>query len=381
MRTIRMIMMGIWLMVTASAYAAVQLPPEENTFVDQVLNFYNQNDDKSVFKDSVTGRFRASADFADFQKTMAAIHGQLGKSLSKQEVFIIKDRYADAGKSYEFYRAAFDVLHEKGTARHYFVLMHDKDRVLIDGWAVREENQKHFLFAQGNLYNMPLEAGGTEILPSSIPRETLKDSRTDYLEEKGQEESKELSAKADFAASAAIHGNFMPALAIWQENIHKIMTQAGPNWVMYVLMGNIGDKAQYKAGISQENLSQMVRMADSCNKTTPEPEKVVEHCRISGIYSGEWTMVNGRVQGAFKVWDIDKHLLANMQYKDNVLDGRQEHFYPTAELAGWMEYRNGVLLRSQELGKDGKVTYEWESVQIKQFRSPVHQAALQASPD
>ncbi len=118
---------------------------EENVFVGRILDFYNQGDDKAIFKDSVTSRFSASSDFAAF----------------------------------DFYRLAFDVHHDGGIARHYFVLMFQGKKLLIDGWAVRKDGR--FLFAQGNLYDMPLEP---EDLLSHIPRTLLKDVRTDYLEKK-----------------------------------------------------------------------------------------------------------------------------------------------------------------------------------------------------
>jgi len=384
---------------------ASELPAPVNSTIEEVLSSYNNGDDFDIVKNNTTGRFQASADASSFAQVMIELRRKLGKITSKEELFVVKDVYAKDKLS--FYRAAFKVMYEKGEARHYIVLMIDQDgKIKVDGWAIYVKDA--FVLARGNLYNLTVEKDGSKNLLSVIPLKVLRDSKTDYLIkkkkeaiEKQREELKpalELAAKGKFQEAkeilikineqgkliilndlekkvvkpSVVQKIFKSLLAISENNwadakkyIESAISADKNYWPIYAVASTVeqkttNDKAKLALYSTKVAAGMKEMINSSCEKTEPVKGKIVEHCRINLSSPLEWTKINGKLEGELKVFDKEGHVLVKSNYTHNILDGRQEYYYPNGKLSGWKLYDNGVLKKTQKLDQDGKIVFEQE---------------------
>lgn len=395
-------MLWCFLIFSSSFVHAAEISSSQaSSFIDQMFSLYNAQNDKALFKDHCTSRFSMSSEFSVFQETMMDIRKSLGTVSSKKEMYSLQDHYWK--ENFHFYRGAFTVRHQKGEARHYFVVLIEKGRLLIDGWAVFANDR--FLLSQGNLYNMPFEKAGQVALLSVIPDKTLKDNKTDYLKKETLKDVQKsfldnrpafetvlngdyktakamlLERRDDFAVkvledlekgivkSDIVQGIFTVLLKIgeldWvnaKKQLDLVWEKDDHYWASYPLAmaieGNT-TKSAAKIRLYQNRLFEVIDPAKVC-KTEKKEGRDIEHCRIEGYFPGilDLSMAGGQLDGVFQVFDKNGNIQVRLNYKSGAPDGRQEFYFPSGKLSGWQEYENNSLKASKVFNESGDLVYE-----------------------
>ena len=129
-----------------------------------------------MYRDFSSGRFKASDDFAHFNKTMEDIYLYFGPIEGREQSRIMWDAYEL--RDFLFYRVEFDVQHKNGITHQRMVLMYDgsNQKWEIDGLAIASDEQ--VFLAQGNLFYF--DWAGDIWSPGKV-RGVYKDARSDFL--------------------------------------------------------------------------------------------------------------------------------------------------------------------------------------------------------